>query len=107
MQQALRRLPYGKESPQKRKQLPVQHQQQEEAEGQEKPKRQLPQHGAASSCTRWHQLEEEQEDKEEEEEEAYQLAGLHSGQEGMLEPFLACHFSMHQAERQNNGREAG
>ena len=59
-----------------------QHPQQEEAEGQEKPKCQLPQYGAASSCARWHQVEKEQEEEEEEEDEACQLAGLHSGQEG-------------------------
>ncbi|KAF4804324.1 hypothetical protein TURU_008826 [Turdus rufiventris] len=68
---------------------------QEEAEGQEKPKHQLPQLDAASDCARWHQVEGEQEKKKEKEEEkkedkeeekkeekeACQLSRLHGGQE--------------------------
>ncbi|RMC19183.1 hypothetical protein DUI87_03788 [Hirundo rustica rustica] len=70
--QALRKHPYRKTTHHKGNHL------QEEAEGQEKPKHQLPQHDAASDCARWHLVEEEQ---EKEEKEACQLARLHGRQE--------------------------
>lgn len=71
--QALGKHPYRKTTLQNSNYL------QEEEEGQEKPKHQLPQHDAASDCARWDQVEEEQE--KEEEKEVCQLARVHSGQE--------------------------